>query len=1543
MRISLIKKDKIENFILPSQIHGNYWITDRNKDGKERNFINIIEDTSHWRMISNYEINIYIDNEYYESVILEYNKFYTLKVDKEEDALIYCSEVYENNIVQLMAKTDFDIMIGNKNTCQICYNSQYIAEEQARLIYKNNEWNIINLSVKNPIYINNEAVNSKRLNNGDVVFIMGLKLTIIKNNVIINNTGNIKIDVNLFAEAKFPKQTIKEFADSEEEIPLYKDTDYFFKAPRFKSIMERIPLQIDPAPQKEKEDKTPIIYIIGPMLTMGLTSAVTIFSTINNVVSKGNSLKDALPSLIIAGAMLITLILWPLLTKQYQKKQQKENEQIRRKKYFEYIENKRNFVRNVMKQQTEYLNESYPPLEELKKIIMYRKTNLWEREIEHEDFLRLRIGLGTEPVNMEISYPQEHFSMEEDDLKDILKNLVNDSKDLENVPITVSFADKYVSSIVGETPVIEKITYGLILQLIAYHSYDDLKLVFFTQTEKEDYWYFAKVLPHCWNDDKSLRYFATNIDEMKQISSYLEGVFQSRMYDENNPNSVRNLDYKHHKPYYFIITDNLKDVREIEIIKDVLEQKVNVGFSILILNDKLTNLPNECMDFICIGHNNRSVIFEGALTTNRQKKFTVDVDNNLNLNEFCVKLANIPIDISKSDANFPKVITFLEMYNVGKVEQLNSLNRWEANAPINSLQVPIGVDKQGNLFKLDLHEKFHGPHGLIAGMTGSGKSELIITYILSLAVNYNPDEVSFIVIDYKGGGVAGAFENKETGVKLPHIAGTITNLDTVEMNRSLVSIESELRRRQKAFNKARELSNESTIDIYKYQRLYRNGVVNEPISHLFIICDEFAELKIQQPEFMDQLISTARIGRSLGVHLILATQKPSGVVDDQIWSNSRFRICLKVQEKEDSIDMIKSPDAALLKDVGRFYLQVGYNEFYAQGLSAWCGAQYIPTDKLKKKVDSSIDFIDNIGYVVKSVDQDKKGSNTRNNGEQLSNIVNYLIQESQKANISSRKLWLDRIPDIILVDNLKKKYSYKIEENIINPVIGEYDDPGDQKQGLLTLNLSNDGNAIIYGSSGSGKSVLISSLIYSTIIDHGVDEVNFYILDFGSEVLKIFYKAPQIGDILLINDTEKIGNLFKTLYSIMNERKKLFVNYNGDFNFYNKKSSKKLPLIVVIINNYEAFYEVYDRNEEQLVQLTREGPKYGVVFVITVNGANTIRYKLKQNFKQEFVLQMNDSMDYSLILGNTNKVYPSKAIGRGILRKDKIYEFQTAYPSNPDDMAEYIADVCDKLKNNAYNFASQIAILPEIVTAENINSRLRGLNSIPIGIEKNTLEISEWDFNNNYATIITASEFYNMKYFISPFIGQFGEVPDCTVLVVDSLKEVDALQPKPNTYYYDKEFDNVINSLYTNISKQYDIYTKNNYNNEALSKVKPLICIIVGIESLLLKLSDEVKKTFESLVKMGSSTQTIKFVLIDSVDVFKKIEYDTWYKEVSKNNQGIWLGNGIADQFTIKINKFTRELQEDIDIGFGYVVKRGNPVLTKFLTTEKGYKESEYE
>ena len=188
---------------------------------------------------------------------------------------------------------------------------------------------------------------------------------------------------------------------------------------------------------------------------------------------------------------------------------------------------------------------------------------------------------------------------------------------------------------------------------------------------------------------------------------------------------------------------------------------------------------------------------------------------------------------------------------------------------------------------------------------------------------------------------------------LPHLVGTITNLDKSEIRRSLASLEAESKRRQRMFNEAREKLNDSSMNIYKYQQYYRKGMLDEPLSHLFIISDEFAELKAQEPEFLEQLVSIARIGRSLGIHLILATQKPAGVVDEQIKSNSKFKICLRVQDKADSKDMINVDDAAYLHQTGAFYMLVGLDEVFALGQSAYAGGLYKPTQIVKKDIDTS--------------------------------------------------------------------------------------------------------------------------------------------------------------------------------------------------------------------------------------------------------------------------------------------------------------------------------------------------------------------------------------------------------------------------------------------------------------------------------------------------------------------------------------------------------------------------------------------------------------
>lgn len=1513
MIVRLIKKTKIYNFTLPTKIAGNYWITDNDYLGNVRNLINVEEYRGQWKIKSDFETKIMEGDKEVDSAILKEYSLFFLKINTDNEyVILYCSPSMDENIKWLHLKKEGEIVIGNDSKAHIHYNYPLVSKQHARLIYNNGRWVAQDLNSKYGTYANNVAISTKPLEYGDIIFIMGLKIIVMKDSIIVNNIGNfLRLDSNTF-EIEYPivQHQLEVDNPDEECIEFFKEEDYFFRAPRFKTMIEPVNIKIDPPPGKVEEDKTPLIYTIGPMMTMAMMSVSMGYSSLVGVIDGSRDLSTAMPTLLMSFAMLMTMLLWPILQKRYQKKQRKKKEKLRQEKYMEYIAEKRKSIDTEMKVQRQILVDNYVPLSVTKDVIYSRRRNLWEREIEQADFLDLRLGMGNTELRGNVSFPEEHFSLEDDNLLQEVYKLGAESRVLENVPISLSFVKNRVTAIIGMATMKQQFIEGLILQMIAYHSYEDLKIILLTNEKNENLWSYLKVLPHCWSNDKQTRYFATNLDEAKEISLVLEQEIQARKYKDNNgKRELNNLDYTKYKPYYVIITDDYKMVRDIELVKDVCGLELNIGFSIIVISPRLVNIPNECKTFISIG-DKKSGVFENELVSNKQKEFVADFDQTLNIYECCKILANIPIDISKENQSLPDSLSFLEMYNVGMIEQLNILNRWKTNDPTKSLQAPVGVDKYHELFKLDLHEKFYGPHGLIAGMTGSGKSEFIITYILSMALNYHPYEVSFVLIDYKGGGLTGAFENKETGMKLPHLAGTITNLDTIEMNRSLASIQSELRKRQRIFNAARDNLNESTIDIYKYQSLYRKGLVKQPVSHLFIISDEFAELKDQRPEFMDQLISTARIGRSLGVHLILATQKPAGVVNDQIWSNSKFRVCLKVQDKSDSMDMIKCPDAASLKNPGRFYLQVGYNELFALGQAAWAGAQYYPTDKRKKKIDQSVNFLDNVGNYIKSFDTKQNEVVVESKGEEITNIVNYIVETAKEENIHISQLWLPKIPNTIYISALKQKYHSMIEKNNINPIIGEYDDPDNQKQNVLTLPISKEGNAIVFGSAGSGKELMLSSIIYSTITTHDSKEVNFYILDFGAETLTMFRNAPHVGDVILSTEKEKIENLFKMISKILEERKKIFVDYNGSYDFYINHGGKQIPMIIIVINNIEAFTETYNEYEELIGQLTRDCLKYGIVFIVSTNGTNTMRYRLRQNFKQNLVLQFNDASDYGTILSGVRKKEPSKVYGRGLISLDNIYEFQTAYAYKEEKLTEYIKIVCEKLNNICKYQAPAVPILPEVVTASILSDAYTSLKDIPVGINKDTLEIEKIDIIENNFYIITGEDITSGTSFLTTWINYLSVPSQVNCIVIDGNSMLN--QQNMNSIMYETG-ENIFSAITTLINSE------NNMN----------ICVISGLGTILKKLSMVDKGKLTSLLGEAKNT---KYIIIDTIDNIKTLSYEAWFKTNTSLSEGIWLGNGIANQFTLKVTTNSRILRAEIEPNFGYVIKKGKAILVKFVT-----------
>ena len=1498
MTINFIYKNKINTLNLPTKIFGKFWITFDNK-----NIISIDGVDEHWILVANRKTKIKYKDGYCKKMYLKDNCMIELEVENE-NALLYIEATTNNRAIfeKYEFKKDGVISIGSNEKNTIIYNNAFVSENHAKLTYHNGYWTINNLNKNNSTYVNNEKVDERTLTYGDVIFIMGLKIIVGCDFLAINNPDN-KVKTEL---PKLISKKENELIEEEYENEII-EKEYFQRSPIFKKQINTKIINIESPPQEEGKNDTPMIMLIAPALTMGMSSCVTLFFTLSNGLSSGN-IKNNMPTLVVSISMILGSVLMPTITRIYTKNKKTKKEKLRKEKYQNYLNEISKNIDSEIKKQKEILKENFPSIVECQNRIINKEKSLWERSINEINFLDLRLGTGNRKLDCDIKYEEKTFTLEEDILKTKMYEIAEKKYILENVPISISFYNNYISGIIGERKKVIDFTEGLIFEIASQYSYDEVKMIFiYNENQNLDY---LKWLPHTFSNDKSFRFVATNIDEVKELSYYL-----------NNELSKKEND-KSMNPYYMIFVLDKDLGQKVEILKNIYKND-NIGFSIIHSYEKQTELPKDCTTIIEIKE-------EGTIynkTSNEEiLKFKPDIYLTADPNKLSKYLSNTHLN-EESKYQLPEIIRFLELYGVGKIEHLNILNRWKENDPTKSLSVPIGVDSYGEKFYLDLHQKYHGPHGLIAGMTGSGKSEFIMTYILSLAVNFHPHDVSFILIDYKGGGMAKAFKN------LPHTVGIITNLDGAGINRALISINSEIKRRQLIFdNTSNELST-SNIDIYKYQQLYKEGKVSIPMPHLLIISDEFAELKQQKPEFIEELISISRIGRSLGVHLILATQKPTGVVNDQIWSNSKFRVCLKVQEPSDSNGVIKRPDAAYLRETGRFYLQVGNNELFELGQSAWAGHKYIPNDKFEDSKEKYIEVIDSNARVIKKVKVDNNQLSLDNVDKEIEGIVKYISELQKKENIINNPIWLPPLDDVILLDSIIEKYYVNKErEFILEPLIGEYDDPGNQRKDYLRLNISKEGNTIIYSSQQDSSELLLTTTIYSLICNHTPNELNIYLLDFGGQSLEMFAEAPQVGDVIFSTDKEKVDNIFKETYNEIEKRRKLFKEYGGNYQKYIKENKDGIPSILIVINNYVLLNENY-AVEQKLSYLTREGPKFGIFFIITTNTL-TIRGGTKNNVKNYILLSLNDEKEYKTEMNRTTLI-PKQVDGRGLIKLDKeVYEFQTAVIGT-EKISEIVKEKCIDIKNKTKGSANKVAVLPDKIEVSDMVKYVDNTLKIPIGIEKGSLNTSYLDLEKNYITFCLSNneEYIDFEENVSNMLA--NEYKKYEIVVVDPLSKLKKLNPNIKHIVGNNTTNEFIDEMYSTVLYRNNTYKEAIENNEEVEEFKDVVYIINSISDLLEgKDKNRIEKIDLSLLH-GTTKYKIHILIFEKEAKMKWLAPKQWYQNNVKLDELLWFGNGVNDQYTINVKNKNTECNNLSNNSFAVKLENGTEKLIKVITGDK--------
>ncbi|MBQ6839671.1 MAG: type VII secretion protein EssC [Oscillospiraceae bacterium] len=815
-----------------------------------------------------------------------------------------------------------ELVVGKDANSDICYASQEIVSRHHFSLYFNGSSATLEDFSVNGVYLNGKRIRGKaELRFGDVISAFGLKLVYLIDTVAVNagacaaQISQRLMDRQLLPQAPEPAPEKEAGAEPEH-------SSLFHRSPRKIISLHTEPEEIEAPPQKQAGNRKPVWMVIGPSFTMAIPMLLgTGFMIVARSMAGSGSNAFMYVGLITAITSAIIGVTWAIINLNYSKKEEKEAELLRLQKYGQYLMECAERIRGKYEFNRNALQEMYPDAATC--CNYWQNTQeLWSRNRSHQDFLSCRLGLGDIPFQVPISIPKKKFTLNEDELSERPAEIQQTYSTLLQVPINVDLFAHRVVGLVGRNRA--DIARSIITQLAANNCYTDVRMAVLGDGSTGADWSFMKWLPHVWNSDRSQRYVALKGSEVSGVCYELTQIFRSRSDEAENSTSSRKAVLP---TQYVVLVESCSLLESEPIAKYLYERPETIGVTTLLLANSFEDLPNSC-GFIIESSHNFSGMYAMVPNGEQPQKIRFDYVSARAAERLARGISDIRVAETGNGSNLPDSLTFLEMLGVSRLQELDVLDNWKKNRTYQTMQAMVGWKVGGTPCYLNIHEKHHGPHGLIAGTTGSGKSETLQTYILSLAINYSPLDVGFFIIDFKGGGMANLFD------KLPHMLGTISNLSGNQVRRAMVSIKSENMRRQRIFNEY------GVNHIDAYTKLVKSGEASLPIPHMFIIIDEFAELKREQPEFMRELISVAQVGRSLGVHLILATQKPSGTVDDNIWSNTKFRLCLRVADKQDSKDMLHKPDAAYLTQAGRCYLQVGNDEIYELFQSGWSGAVY---------------------------------------------------------------------------------------------------------------------------------------------------------------------------------------------------------------------------------------------------------------------------------------------------------------------------------------------------------------------------------------------------------------------------------------------------------------------------------------------------------------------------------------------------------------------------------------------------------------------------
>lgn len=938
-----------------------------------------------------------------------------------------------------------------------------------------------------------------------------------------------------------------------------------------------------------------------------------------------------------------------------------------RERYLDYVEDLRHRLRRAAAAQRRDAAWRHPEPAQLLDLAR-DPARRWERRVDDSDFLSLRIGVGERPAAVRLSMKTGDGPLHEADpvCLEAARTLRRRYATLREQPVCLDLRDAGVVTVVGDRHVGRRLATAMLLQLMTLHAAEEVRLALVRAPSLAAAWEWVKWLPHhqhpaLLDGDLPARLVAPTVAAMAEL---LAGELEARVEAHRRRRGQTARPRRH----LVVVVDgeHLPGVWGLEPPEPGVPL-ADLGVHVVFLLGHRREEPEEVDVRVTVGGDGEARLDGDA------RGFQVDRPPAGLPTALARLLAPLRMVADDDGDLHAGTVGLSDILGVEDVAALRPELTWRPRPPRERLRAPIGAGGAGRPVTLDLKEAAYGgmgPHGLIVGATGSGKSELLRTLLCSLVIGHPPDQLALMLVDFKGGATFAPM------AALPHVAGMVTNLesDLSLVDRMHDALFGELRRRQEVLKDAGHLPN-----VAAYQALREAGRPLEPLPHLLVVIDEFSELLRARPDFADLFMTIGRIGRSIGVHLLLATQKLEQGAIRGLESHLSYRFGLRTFSEAESREVIGTPDAYHLPpEPGTGYLKVDttvYEKFKAALVS---GPYRPPAARPGRAVVPVVPYLSVNGLgnwlsgrgSADSAPADPAPAAsvvTEATAPAAPSTLDVVVERLVAAGAPrARPVWLDPLPPVLPLDRVQAVRE-RAEPGRLCATLGLVDDPARQRQSPLRWDFAGaGGNLLVVGAPQAGKTTLLRTLISSLALRHAPGEVAIYCVDCGGGALAPLAALPHVAGVANRMDPERVSRTVATVAAALDARERIFreLGLDSPAALREARATGRAPAdlpgaVFLVIDGWGVFREDFEALEERVADIAARGLNYGVHVVLTLTQGMQVRLRMQPAFGGRVELRLNDPFD-SAVDRKLQERLSKETPGRGLVEGGLV--FQAAVP-----------------------------------------------------------------------------------------------------------------------------------------------------------------------------------------------------------------------------------------------------------------------------------------